>query len=147
LQHNLATSCRSSLRECACILVFTTSPARVSTLLLAFTTAHTLVNSSSLALTPPAPPHKHTQVGSEEPFASLAAAVNDSISSGYLDDTLFGTHLLLATDFSGADGDAQPDVWGSGLAVHIGAGTDSQVSFALAFAFAFAFEITGYTRP
>jgi hypothetical protein len=62
--------------------------------------------------------------GAAEPFALLAALVNDSIAAGALDDTRFGSGLLLATDMAGYN--AQPDVWGSGLAVAVGAGTDAQ---------------------
>ena len=50
-----------------------------------------------------------------DPFLSLAAAVNDTISSGYMDDRVWGSNLLLATDSPGHN--AQPDVWGSGLAM------------------------------
>ena len=73
---------------------------------------------------------------SEEPLRDLlelAALVNDSIASGYMDDSRFGSNLLLATDVHGNN--AQPDVWGSGLAVAIGAGTEAQrarISAALA---------------
>ena len=50
-----------------------------------------------------------------------------------MDDSRFGSNLLLATDVHGNN--AQPDVWGSGLAVAIGAGTEAQrarISAALA---------------
>ena len=50
--------------------------------------------------------------------------MNDTISSGYMDDRVWGSNLLLATDSPGHN--AQPDVWGSGLAVAIGAGTVAQ---------------------
>ena len=68
-----------------------------------------------------------------DPLLELAALVNDSIASGYMDDSRFGSNLLLATSVSGNN--AQPDIWGSGLAVAIGAGTDMQrakISAALA---------------
>ena len=58
------------------------------------------------------------------PFRTLAAMVNASIASGFLDDHRGGGGLLLATDTVGHN--SQPDVWGSGLAVGIGAGTDAQ---------------------
>ena len=62
----------------------------------------------------------------EQPFLALAAAVNDTLSSpsSPLEDRTFGSGLMLATDSPGRN--AQPDVWGSGLAVQIGAGTDEQ---------------------
>ena len=62
----------------------------------------------------------------EQPFLALAAAINDTIasSSSPLEDRTFGSGLLLATDSVGHN--SLPDVWGSGLAVQIGAGTDAQ---------------------
>ena len=39
--------------------------------------------------------------GLAAPFASLAAAINDTISAGALEDTLHGSGLLLATDKEG----------------------------------------------
>lgn len=62
----------------------------------------------------------------ERPFLALAAAVNDTLSSDTspLEDHIFGSGLMLATDSVGHN--SQPDVWGSGLAVQIGAGTDAQ---------------------
>eukprot|EP01050_Picozoa_sp_SAG11_P009883 SAG11_NODE_963_length_6375_cov_6.744105_2_plen_1331_part_00 len=62
----------------------------------------------------------------EEPFLALAAAVNDTLSSARspLEDRIFGSGLMLATDAFGHN--SQPDVWGSGLAVQIGAGTAAQ---------------------
>ena len=62
----------------------------------------------------------------EQPFLALAAAVNDTLSSpsSPLEDSRFGSGLMLATDSVGHN--AQPDVWGSGLAVQIGAGTSAQ---------------------
>ena len=62
--------------------------------------------------------------GTGQPFATLAGLVNDSISAGFLDDSRFRSGLMLATSVVG--GNAQPDVWGSGLAVDIGAGTYRQ---------------------
>ena len=61
------------------------------------------------------------------PFLALAAAVNGTLSSdtaNVLEDRTFGSGMMLATDSVGHN--AQPDVWGSGLAVQIGAGTDAQ---------------------
>ena len=63
----------------------------------------------------------------EQPFLTLAAAVNDTLSSAtanVLEDNTFGSGLMLATDSPGHN--SQPDVWGSGLAVQIGAGTEAQ---------------------
>ena len=64
----------------------------------------------------------------EQPFLSLAAAVNDTLSelggASPLEDRRFGSGLMLATD--SVRHNSQPDVWGSGLAVQIGAGTDIQ---------------------
>ena len=62
----------------------------------------------------------------ERPFLALAAAINDTLSSDSspLEDRSFGSGLFLATDSVGHN--SQPDVWGSGLAVQIGAGTDAQ---------------------
>jgi hypothetical protein len=62
----------------------------------------------------------------EQPFLALAAAINDTIASrtSPLEDRRFGTGLMLATDSVGHN--SLPDVWGSGLAVQIGAGTDAQ---------------------
>ena len=59
-------------------------------------------------------------------FRGLAAAVNDSIAAGYLDDHRGAaeSRLLLATDVAGHN--SQPDVWGSGLAFAIDAGTHAQ---------------------
>lgn len=62
----------------------------------------------------------------ERPFLALAAAVNDTLSADAspLEDRVFGSGLMLATDSVGQN--SQPDVWGSGLAVQIGAGTAAQ---------------------
>lgn len=64
----------------------------------------------------------------EQPFLTLAAAVNDTLSelggANPLEDSRFGSGLMLATDSVGHN--AQPDVWGSGLAVQIGVGTEAQ---------------------
>jgi len=62
----------------------------------------------------------------ERPFLALAAAVNDTLSADAspLEDRVFGSGLMLATDAVGQN--SQPDVWGSGLAVQIGAGTAAQ---------------------
>jgi hypothetical protein len=65
----------------------------------------------------------------EQPFLALSAAVNDTLAelggaSSPLEDRRFGSGLMLATDSIGHN--SQPDVWGSGLAVQIGAGTDKQ---------------------
>ena len=64
----------------------------------------------------------------ERPFLALAAAVNDPLSelgcASPLEDRTYGSGLMLATDSVGHN--AQPDVWGSGLAVQIGAGTEKQ---------------------
>ena len=63
-------------------------------------------------------------------FSELAATINASIADGFLDDRKpsrgrgGGSGLLLATDSPGHN--SLPDVWGSGLAVFIGAGTDRQ---------------------
>ena len=65
-----------------------------------------------------------TALGASAPLRALAAAVNASIAAGFLDDHRGGGRLLLATDAAGHN--SQPDVWGSGLAVAIGAGTDAQ---------------------
>merc|ERR1712070_501866 len=55
-------------------------------------------------------------------FAAMAAAVNASLSNGMLGPSSSSSGLFLATDGH----DAQPDIWGSGLAVAIGAGTFAQ---------------------
>eukprot|EP01045_Picozoa_sp_COSAG04_P016205 COSAG04_NODE_1335_length_7178_cov_14.567679_7_plen_1040_part_00 len=58
-------------------------------------------------------------------FEDLATTINASIADGFLDDHRpGGSGLLLATDSAGHN--SLPDVWGSGLAVAIGAGTDAQ---------------------
>lgn len=70
-----------------------------------------------------------TNPGLADPFAVVAAAVNDSVASGAMDDTLWDSGLLLAANDPGHnDGynNAQPDVWGSGLAVTLGVGTVAQ---------------------
>ena len=55
--------------------------------------------------------------GLADPFEMVAAAVNDSIASGAMEDSIFGSKLFLAANDPGHnDGhnNALPDVWGSG---------------------------------